>query len=604
MTMINQDELFGKATKAFTVATLMKTSEEDKKNKDFNFTKTKQYFLSYFAKSISDARYFYEPQEVGEGLIENMTSLQMDKTLKQIPVITYTTGDGEDTKSKKFNIAKWFIEQHYTTYSIASDPRSNRFYESQKTGRKYINLSKGFLHKNPKKFAEFPVKIKSNVERINNHILNIWNSGNKEAGEYCLNWLSHALTGHKQDTALFLKSGEGAGKTVIVDFFNQFVIGSALGLLTARPKQLMTFNAQLLGKIFLVLEELPASSKNEWCSISDFLKDLITGSSIDIEKKYADIIQTVNLISLIIITNNESTVKFGKDIRRYFFADISHDKVGDSEYFKSLGQCCDRETGEAYYSWLLERYEQTKDSFHCENIPLTQSKIEMKIKNLTPLLKYVKEEYIMNKTGLIDSSKKHNMIELSSMKDVINVNENKTVYKSTQALNSALQQDLPIAKIEIAGKNKTPHIKPVDFDTLYQWYVKKGFWNTTFDRFKCEDEDDDNTNEDIKKSDYKVLYEEQINKNITYEKQIKELQEQIKLLQQTQKIEKPVEIKTPVKSKIVLDDLENDLLELEKESEIKATPKKTIKTTRTKIIKDDEIEFEISQSSNIDNFFN
>ena len=40
--MINQDELFGKVTKAFTVATLMKTSEEDKKNKDFNFTKTKQ----------------------------------------------------------------------------------------------------------------------------------------------------------------------------------------------------------------------------------------------------------------------------------------------------------------------------------------------------------------------------------------------------------------------------------------------------------------------------------------------------------------------------------------------------------------------------------
>jgi hypothetical protein len=228
----------------------------------------------------------------------------------------------------------------------------------------------------------------------------------------------------------------------------------------------------------------------------------------------------------------------------------------------------------------------------------------MKIKNLTPLLKYVKEEYVMNKTGLIDSSKKHNMIELSSMKDVINVNENKTVYKSTQALNSALQQDLPIAKIEIAGKNKTPHIKPVDFDTLYQWYVKKGFWNTTFDRFKCEEEDNNNTNEDIKKSDYKVLYEEQINKNITYEKQIKELQEQIKLLQQTQKIEKLVEIKTPVKSKIVLDDLENDLLELEKEFEIKTTPKKTTKTTKPKVIKDDEIEFEINQSSNIDNFFN
>jgi hypothetical protein len=29
-----------------------------------------------------------------------------------------------------------------------------------------------------------------------------------------------------------------------------------------------------------------------------------------------------------------------------------------------------------------------------------------------------------------------------------------------------------------------------------------------------------------------------------------------------------------------------------------------MKTTKTKIIKEDEIEFEINQSSNIDNFFN
>ena len=138
---------------------------------------------------------------------------------------------------------------------------------------------------------------------------------------------------------------------------------------------------------------------------------------------------------------------------------------------------------------------------------------------------------------------------------------------------------------------------------MYQWYLKKGFWNTTFDKFASEEEDIDE-DESIKKSDYKKLYEEQININIANEKQIRELQEQIKLLQQTQKIEKPVEKITPVKSKIVLDDLENDLLELEKDFEIKTTPKKTTKTTKPKVIKDDEIEFEINQSSNIDNFFN
>lgn len=571
--MINQDELFGKPTKAFSVATLMQLSEDDKKTRDFNFTKTKQYFLAYFAKSISDTRYFFEPQEEGDGLIENMTSLQMDKTLKQIPIISYTSGDTEDTKTKKFNITKWFNEQYFTTYSIASDPRSNRFYESKKTGRKYINLSKGFLHKNPKKYNEYSEKIKQNVENINKHIIDIWNSGNKESGEYCLNWFSHALTGHKMDTCLFLKSGEGTGKSIIIDFLIKCVIGSSLGLSTSRAKQLMGFNAQLLGKIFLVLEELPSSSKNEWCSISDFLKDLITGSSIDVEKKYSDIIQTVNLISLIIITNNDSTVKFGKDIRRYFFADISHDKVGDDTYFRNLEQCLTPETGEAYYSWLLERYENTKNTFYCEIIPLTQSKIEMKIKNLTPLLKYIKDEYVMNKSGLIDSSKKHHMIELSSLKDIINVNENRIVYKSTQAINSALQQDIPIIKIQLAGKNKTPHIQTIDFNTLYQWYIKKGFWNPKFDKFTCEEEDDNTIDDIYKKSDFKILYETQLNINLTNEKQIKlysdeneKLKNEMTRLNNIIEQQKVIKITKVVKSSTtsnINDDLEADLKELE-----------------------------------------
>ena len=142
---------------------------------------------------------------------------------------------------------------------------------------------------------------------------------------------------------------------------------------------------------------------------------------------------------------------------------------------------------------------------------------------------------------------------------------------------------------------------------------KKGFWNTSYDKFIGEEVENVDIDEDIKKADYKALYEAQINKCLSHEKQIKELQEQIKLLQQPKIIEKPVEIaivqKIPVKKPVVIDDLENDLLELEKELELVKKPttiKPKAKTIKSKVVveSDDEIEFEINESSNINNFFN
>jgi phage/plasmid-associated DNA primase len=124
------------------------------------------------------------------------------------------------------------------------------------------------------------------------------------------------------NTCVFLKSGEGTGKSVILEFIINHVIGQDLGLISGRASQLSSFNYQLLGKLLVILEELPTQSKNEWFSLSDILKQIITGSSLEIEKKHQDMITTANYISLYVITNNDNTIEFGKDARRYFMADI------------------------------------------------------------------------------------------------------------------------------------------------------------------------------------------------------------------------------------------------------------------------------------------
>jgi hypothetical protein len=473
---INQEEIFGKTQKVFSIKLLKQYIKEDC-IKDTTFTQSKKYFLTYYAKSIGETRYEFTPSENDDdGLISNLTSKEMTDILNNFDE-DYNYFD-ENVKPQKFSLKKWFNKKWDETYKINSDPRTRRFYTSAKTGQQYINLSKGFLHKNVKTFDSYDEKIKANVQIVIDHITNIWNSGNQECADYCLNWMAHALTGHKMTTAIFLKSGEGAGKSCIVNFINSFVIGSALGLITCKSNQLARFNSILLGKILVCLEELPTASKSQWFELSDILKDLITGSSVDIERKFQDCIQTTNLISLMIFTNNDNTIKFGKDARRYFMADVSHDVAGNSEYFKKLTSILNKETGEAFYMWLNERYEKTKN-FNEAELPLTEAKLEMKNRNLTPILKFVKTNFISKKIGLIDNAVKHKMIKLNDLKDLVNFDNNLTL--STQAFNIALKQEIPICKITNYGKNKDLYIEPLEHKLLLDYFIKKGFWNDKFD---------------------------------------------------------------------------------------------------------------------------
>ena len=75
-------------------------------------------------------------------------------------------------------------------------------------------------------------------------------------------------------TCVFLKSGEGTGKSIILEFIIKHVIGEHLGLVSSKSSQLAGFNYQLLGKLIVVLEELPTGSKNEWFSLSDIIKKI------------------------------------------------------------------------------------------------------------------------------------------------------------------------------------------------------------------------------------------------------------------------------------------------------------------------------------------
>ena len=273
---MQSSKYFGKTKQVFQLTKLRTLIMKDLQD-DHKFTATKNYILTYFANSRTDAVYYYEPDEEGSFTISNDGETMLKKVYKAFPKIKYTN---EGNKGE-FSIKHWFESQILEMFQVTSDPTKPMFFEDTQTKQQYINVSKGFKHKKIKKYSSYPDKVKKDVETLLYHLKHVWCSGNKKSYEYVLNWLSCAVTGHKRHTALFLKSGEGTGKSIVVEHFIQNVIGEHLGLITSRSKQLLGFNGMLLNKMLVVLEELPSQNKSEWYCISDILKDLITGKKID-----------------------------------------------------------------------------------------------------------------------------------------------------------------------------------------------------------------------------------------------------------------------------------------------------------------------------------
>jgi phage anti-repressor protein len=233
--------------------------------------------------------------------------------------------------------------------------------------------------------------------------------------------------------------------------------------------------------------------------------------------------------------------------------------------------------------WLTERYEATKFTFDEAQIPLTYAKMEMKERNMTPILKYIKSEYVSKKLGLFDKSKKHGMIKLNDMKD--NVNGDFSQNQSTQAFHNILKSDIPIVKIMKYGKNKDLFIEPVDYDTLKKWYVNKGFWCEDFDQYTKDDSE-------LEVNNFKAeIYFEKDTKIKEQSEKIKELEQYIIMMENKYKIQQePIIIEEKQEPIIIEEKQEPIILEEIKEEVIIPVPKKQsskkviVKTKITKAV--------------------
>ncbi|GBC22326.2 hypothetical protein GLOIN_2v1880406 [Rhizophagus irregularis DAOM 181602=DAOM 197198] len=121
-----------------------------------------------------------------------------------------------DPHGTEFNIYKWFMVENTDVCNATCDPHKQRIFRSL-TGQLYLNIFLGFLHV-LHLISTFESTIHLAVKFIFSHIQDIWCSGDWNLTEYIIKWLAGVSAGRKMYSILYLKSGQGWGKGIIIDF--------------------------------------------------------------------------------------------------------------------------------------------------------------------------------------------------------------------------------------------------------------------------------------------------------------------------------------------------------------------------------------------------
>jgi hypothetical protein len=389
---------FGKPTQKFSLQKVNALIQ------DLKFDEAKTYFHSYFIQCLSPCGiWHWKPLTSEKFQFLDHKTLQI-AILKKIKPAYYRIKETGDTFKRKkcdkkksthqFDLAEWFTCDNDLMIEISVHPLKPRIYTNN--GETYLNLFDGFPHVESKPFKDYDKTTRNQVNLIWNHIFEVWSSSNNKSYEYTKTWLAHAVTGHKMPTVLYLRSGQGTGKSCITeDFIQGNVLSDSIVCNTSDAKVVGDgWNQQLKGKVMLILEEPESASRQQWFSLANSIKHIATSKSLEIKQKHKDSYFIPNCLSLIINTNNNA-LRMEKDDRRTFALDVSHKYVKNTKYFNKLHEAIgNKKCGEAFFYQCQEIYEATKKTFKPFQMPNTEAKKENIIENLETHYQFIKDKFL------------------------------------------------------------------------------------------------------------------------------------------------------------------------------------------------------------------
>ena len=173
------------------------------------------------------------------------------------------------------------VKMNNKIYKVVAKIWKPRFYIENGIIR-YINEAGAFLHETYKPYySEYSDETKSRVELVLKLIKDVAGGGDDERFDKYMIYYGQIARGMKTDVIIYRKSYvQGIGKSTETSFVVDYVFGSKLGVIMTDANCLTSeFNKMLMGKLFVVFEELPVFTDAQWNGVSAKLKTLTTEKS-------------------------------------------------------------------------------------------------------------------------------------------------------------------------------------------------------------------------------------------------------------------------------------------------------------------------------------
>ena len=355
-----------------------------------------EYLKKYFVPLIDGN---HAVLENGKYVIKDQATLTKVYFNRMPKYKTGGEGDEDDGDSKAFDFSTWYFKKYTDLRSITYELNKDIFFDDK------INLCPRIRH-TAQAFESFSGATKAKVGIMLNYINEVLANGDKAVYGYLLQWLAFMIKGNKNDSILYLKSKPGFGKSTLLEFIREFVVGDDLALETGSAPIISNFNAILGGKLFVYFEELETFSIAQWMSISSRLKRYATSSTITIEDKNVKAYTTKNIMNIIVASNNDAIMD--DDGRRYFILDIAtHRQVipncdtprnrDNIKFWADVRSCFNDEVGHAFYCYLMEI---DTSKYRAQNFPITQAKLDSYAKRLESHETFLKYNYVLRKAEL------------------------------------------------------------------------------------------------------------------------------------------------------------------------------------------------------------
>lgn len=232
-------------------------------------------------------------------------------------------------------------EDKFRYRGIVFKPEAGRVADNPLVASAALNLFIGFA------WAPEP----GDCSLILDHIRTVWCRGNQAAFDYVIKWLAQMVQ-HPEElgkVAVVLRSGQGAGKNIIVNILLKYF--GYHGIMLTNPNDLSGFNDYLARSVLVVLNEAMWGGNHQ---LANEVKSLITDDTVMTEKKFYSKVTTRNCSHYLILTNEDWAVPVGRDDRRYFMLDVSDERKDDGKYFNDLIQQIEAGGDKAFIHYLTQ----------------------------------------------------------------------------------------------------------------------------------------------------------------------------------------------------------------------------------------------------------